>query len=71
VALTVVAVYSAIDQLFLKDIKQKEAHLAKVEAALFQAQVDSLDRKKTRIITTIDSLVLDGAGFRFTRPGIA
>jgi len=58
VALTVVALYSAVDQLFLKDIKQKEARLAKVEAALFQAQVDSLNRKKTSTITTIDSLVL-------------
>ena len=46
-------------------IKQKEARLAKVEAALFQAQVDSLNRKKTRTITTIDSRVLDGAGFPF------
>jgi len=65
VALTVVALYSAVDQLFLKDIKQKEARLAKVEAALFQAQVDSLNRKKTSTITTIDSLVLSSEKFPF------
>ncbi len=40
----------------MKDIKQKEARLAKVEAALFRAQVDSLNREKIKIITTIDSL---------------
>ncbi len=56
VALTVVALYSAVDQLFLKDIKRKEARLAKVEAALFQAQVDSLDNEKARITATIGSI---------------
>lgn len=54
--LTVVAVYTAIDKIFLAELKQKEARLAKVEAGLFQAQVDSLNREKARIITTIDSL---------------
>jgi len=54
--LTVVAVYTAIDKIFLAELKQKEARLAKVEAGLFQSQVDSLNREKKEIITTIDSL---------------
>ena len=54
--LTVVAVYTAIDKIFLAELKQKEARLAKVEAGLFQSQVDSLNREKKEIITTIDGL---------------
>ena len=63
--LTVVAVYTAIDKIFLEELKQKEARLAEVEAGLFQWQVDSLNRKKTSTITTIDSLVLSSAKFPF------
>jgi len=60
--LTVVAVYTAIDQIFLAELKQKEARLAKVETKLFRAEVDSLNRAKERITTTIDSLFLRSKG---------
>ena len=56
VALTVVALYSAIDQLFLKDIKQHESRLVQLKAELAQAALDSLNIEKKKIAAAIDSL---------------
>jgi len=56
VALTVVALYSAIDQLFLKDIKQHEGRLVQLKAEVAQAALDSLNIQKKKITATIDSL---------------
>ena len=66
--LTVVAVYTAIDRIFLSELKQKEARLARVETKLFRAEVDSLNRAKESITTTIDSLFLESKNFRFDTP---
>ena len=66
--LTVVAVYTAIDKIFLAELKQKEARLAKVETKLFRAEVDSLNRAKESITTTIDSLFLESKNFQFDTP---
>ncbi|NIR49913.1 MAG: DUF1566 domain-containing protein [Phycisphaerae bacterium] len=56
VALTVVALYSAIDQLFLRDIKQDESRLVQMKAEVAQAALDSLNIEKKRITAMIDSL---------------
>jgi len=60
--LTAVALYSVLDTVFLKDIREHENRLIDLKAAVAQAALDSLNRKTTRIMTTIDSLVLDGIG---------
>jgi len=56
VALTVVALYSAVDQLFLKDIKQHESRLVQLKAEVAQAALDSLNIERKGIAATIDSL---------------
>jgi len=69
--LTAVALYSVLDAAFLKDIKEHKSRLIKLQAQVAQAALDSLNRRKTRTITTIDSLILDGARFDFLdRPAV-
>ncbi len=56
VALTALALYSAVDQLFLAELKQKESRLAEVETKLFQARRDSLNSELKTIGANLDSL---------------
>ena len=59
------ALYSVLDAAFLKDIREHESRLIQLKAQVAQAALDSLNRKKTRTTTTIDSLILDGARYPF------
>jgi len=54
--LTVVALYTALDTIFLKPARESESKLVEVNTFLAKARLDSLKAEKHRIAATIDSL---------------
>lgn len=63
--LTAVALYSVLDAVFLKNIREHESTLIKAKAQVARAALDSLNREKENITITVDSLFLDSKAFRF------